>query len=369
MMHSTPSRASARPAPVMTSTPLERAISTTSWPGGLEQLDDVAADPPGGSRDCDLAHLCSPSSHPLALPRQCIDGCRRENVTNDRERIPCRAVRGHAAAPAGRRLPHARLAQRGGRRRPRGVAAPQPLGRERDRQPGRVADHRGRARVARHAALAPVAPRGIARRRARARADREPRGRPRSRARGAAGRLGRPRAARRAREAQPGRAARLRAARHVRRAVRRDRPDGRPLTGRRPPARQPRPAAGARRGPRSRRRPRRAAPRGRRLLRRRPRRRLRRARRGARPGCRRALRRRPQRPDARGPRRGGRRRAGDELRPPRPVRPPGARERRGRRRRRAPRPAVRGHGLHGRRRAGSSRSTRWPIRSAWRGSI
>ena len=48
----------------------------------------------------------------------------------------------------------------------------------------------------------------------------------------------------------------------------------------------------------------------------------------------------------------GRRRAGDELRAPRAVRPPGARERRGRRRRGAARPAVRGHGLHGRRRQG-----------------
>ena len=51
--------------------------------------------------------------------------------------------------------------------------------------------------------------------------------------RGAARRLGRPRAARRARDAGPRRAPGVRAARHVRGAVRRDRADGRPLAGRR----------------------------------------------------------------------------------------------------------------------------------------
>ena len=90
----------------------------------------------------------------------------------------------------------------------------------------------------------------------------------------------------------PGRAARVRAARHVRRAVRRDRADGRAVPGRGPAARQPGPPPGAGRGARARPRPRPPARGGRRLLRRRPRRRLRRAGRRARPRRRAARRRR-----------------------------------------------------------------------------
>ena len=103
-------------------------------------------------------------------------------------------------------------------------------------------------------------------------------GRRRPRARGAAGRLGRPRAARRAGDADPGRAARVRPARHVRRAVRRDRADRGPLARGGAPARQPGAPPRPGRRARPRRRPRHAA-RGRRgLPRRRARRRLRRAR-------------------------------------------------------------------------------------------
>ena len=67
--------------------------------------------------------------------------------------------------------------------------------------------------------------------------------RDRSRARGAAGRLGRPRPAGRARHAHAGRAARVRAARHLRRPVRGDRPiSSAPRAA--TPAGQPGPAAG-----------------------------------------------------------------------------------------------------------------------------
>ena len=126
----------------------------------------------------------------------------------------------------------------------------------RRREPGRVAHHRGRARLARHAALAEGAARAASRH-ARATADREPRGRRRPRAGGTARRLGQSRPARGARDARSSRAARVRAARHVRRALRGDRTDRRPLPDRRAAAREPRPAArsrrrtGARRGPRA----------------------------------------------------------------------------------------------------------------------
>ena len=90
----------------------------------------------------------------------------------------------------------------------------------------------------------------------------------RSRVRRPVGRLGRDGADRGARHAEPGRAARLRVARHVRHPVRRDRPSGGTLAGRGSPAGQPRSSSSARcRGPR--RRPRQATGSGRRLLRRR----------------------------------------------------------------------------------------------------
>ena len=146
----------------------------------------------------------------------------------------------HRTPAAGGGLPDARLAERGRRRRPGGLAAAQPLGRRRRSRTSarwlttvvaRVSLNMLRSRN--------VAARGAARR-PHARPDRRPRRRDRPRARGAAGRLGRPRAARRARDAEPRRAARVRAARHVRRALRRDRADRRPLARGGAPARQPR---------------------------------------------------------------------------------------------------------------------------------
>ena len=150
--------------------------------------------------------------------------------------------------PAGGRLPDARLAERGRRRRAGGLAAAEPADADEIENLGgwlttvvaRVSLNMLRSRRSR--------PRGAARRAA-ARADRRPRRRDRSRARGAARRLGRPGAARRARDAVAARAARVRAARHVRRAVRRDRADRRSLAGRGASARQPRPPPRAGRAP------------------------------------------------------------------------------------------------------------------------
>ena len=115
----------------------------------------------------------------------------------------------------------------------------------------------------------------------------------------------------------PGRAAGLRAPRHVRRALRRHRRDGRPHPGRRPPAGQPGPAPGAARRGRARRRPRPPARGGRRLLRRRPPWRLRRPRRRPRPRRRAALRRRrPPRGDGADPGSRRRGRPGAHVLPP-----------------------------------------------------
>ena len=72
----------------------------------------------------------------------------------------------------------------------------------------------------------------------------DPAGRHRSRTRGSDRRQRRRGPDGRARHAVAGRAPRVRAARHVRRSVRRDRSDRQPQRGRRAPARQPRPPAG-----------------------------------------------------------------------------------------------------------------------------
>ena len=74
------------------------------------------------------------------------------------------ALRGTPNPRAGGRLPHARLAQRGGRRRPGGLAAAEPNRCGRDRESRRLADDGGRPRVAEHAPLTPLAPRGVTRR-------------------------------------------------------------------------------------------------------------------------------------------------------------------------------------------------------------
>ena len=141
----------------------------------------------------------------------------------DEDKLPGRAVRGAPAAPAGRGLPDARLAQRGRRRGAGGVAAAQPLRRRRHRQPRRLADDgrppgcastcSGPAQPAREEPLDSHVPDPIVT------ADDGHR----PRAGGAAGRLGRARPAGRARHAGAGRAAGVRAARHVRGALRRDR--------------------------------------------------------------------------------------------------------------------------------------------------
>src|SRR5919198_1121525 len=110
------------------------------------------------------------------------------------------AIRGAATASPRRRLPNARFAQRGRRRRPGRLSATQPRRHQRRREPPRLADDGCRARRAEHAPLAQDAARAAARR-ARSRPDRRSRRRHRPRARGAARRLGRPGAADRARDA------------------------------------------------------------------------------------------------------------------------------------------------------------------------
>ena len=133
------------------------------------------------------------------------------------------ALRGATAAAARRGLPDARLARRG-RRRPAGrLAARQPRGRERGREPRRLADDDRRPRLPEHAAVPRPATRGAASAPAcRIRSSARDRG-ARARGAGAAGGLGRPRAPRRARHADPGGAPGVRAPRHVRAPVRRDR--------------------------------------------------------------------------------------------------------------------------------------------------
>ena len=124
-------------------------------------------------------------------------------------------------------------------------------GRERRPESRRMADDGGGAGVPRHAALAQRARREEPMDEPGRRSGRGPSGRERSRARGGPGRVGRTGAPGRAGDAGARRAARVRAARHVRGAVRRDR------VNRRAHARQPRgssPAAlagGCRARPRS----------------------------------------------------------------------------------------------------------------------
>ena len=133
---------------------------------------------------------------------------------------------------------------RGRRRRPGHLAAPQPGRGERGREPRRVADHDRRPRLPEHAAVAQHATRGVPRR-APARPGHQPaEGRLQPGGGSVAGRLGRARPARRARHPDPGGAARVRAPRHVRAALRGDRSHGRSLPGGSETARQPGPAPG-----------------------------------------------------------------------------------------------------------------------------
>ena len=118
----------------------------------------------------------------------------------------------------GRGLPDARLAQRSGRRSAGILAAAQPLRPERSPESGRNADDSRRPDLPGYAACTQVTARG-APGCARAGSDRE-HGRGRPCTRSAARRLGRSCAARGTPNAGSGRADRVRAARHVRRALR-----------------------------------------------------------------------------------------------------------------------------------------------------
>ena len=82
-------------------------------------------------------------SQRAATARHGYDGCRRGGVTvSDLDQLAGR-FEADRAAPAGGRLPDARLAGRGRRRRAGGLAAAQPRRHRRGRQPHRLADDRG----------------------------------------------------------------------------------------------------------------------------------------------------------------------------------------------------------------------------------
>src|SRR6266545_4862676 len=172
-----------------------------------------------------------------------------EEGNDGRARLAGGAVPGPPLPPAGGGLPDARLAHRGRRRRPGSLAAtqPQPHRHQRGPQPRRLADHARRAGVPGHAARAHLTARGTPGR-APARPDHQPPGPDRPRATGAAGRGGRAGAAGGPGHTGAGRAAGVRAARHVRRALRPDRPDRGALPGRGQDAGQPGPPPGAGRG-------------------------------------------------------------------------------------------------------------------------
>ena len=234
----------------------------------------------------------------------------------DQRDVLARAVRGAPQPSAGRGVPDARVAERGRRRRPGGLAAAQPLGRGRDREPRRLADHRRRAGL----------PEQLQSRRTRREDPLDAVRVPEpviSRADGVdpeqeallADSVGL--ALLVVLEALPP-AERLAFVLHDMFAVPFDEiaADRRPLADRGAPARQPRAAPRAGRGARARSGPRAPAGGRRRVLRRGPRGRLRRARRRARPRRRPALRRRgvPSRRLGRRPRRGGRGGPGDDVR-------------------------------------------------------
>ena len=154
----------------------------------------------------------------------------------DEKKFLAEQVRGQPCPSARGGLPNAGFDQRGRRCRAGDLAAAEPLRYVRGRESRRLADHGGRPRLPRHAALAQIAARGAdgpacagaCRRRC-------------ARARRRDGRFRRRRAAGGAGNAGAGRTARLRAARHVRGAVRGDRADRGPHAGRGTAARQPRP--------------------------------------------------------------------------------------------------------------------------------
>src|SRR5262245_59693244 len=82
---------------------------------------------------------------------------------NGRTRMAGGTVRGEPAPPAGGGRPDARLAERGRRCGPGGLAPAQPHRRRRRGEPRRLADDRRRTGLPRYAALPPGAARGAAR--------------------------------------------------------------------------------------------------------------------------------------------------------------------------------------------------------------
>ena len=165
----------------------------------------------------------------------------------DETRLLAAQFEAHRRAAAGGRLPHARLAERGRRRRPGGLAAAQPRRRRARVEnlggwlttvvapdlPGHAASRAGRGARSRWTPHVPdptVQP-------ATGRRDPEQRG--------AAGRLGRARRCSSFSSTLAPPTAGVRAARHVRGPVRRDRAHRRALADRGPAARQPRPPPGA----------------------------------------------------------------------------------------------------------------------------
>src|SRR6266536_3657211 len=187
-------------------------------------------------------------THRLGSLRHCYDGTRPKDVSMDEMDWLAERFESHRTHLRGGGVPDAWLAERGRRRRAGVVAAAQPFRHQWREEPRQLADDRGRAGVPGHAALTQVAAGGAAGRTC-ARPDREPRERDRPRARGTAGRIGRSRAA--GGPGHPGarRAAGVRAARHVRSALRRDRPYRGAFPERGQAARQPRPPPRARSGP------------------------------------------------------------------------------------------------------------------------
>src|SRR5215208_4092336 len=191
-------------------------ISLRSWSSGVFALN-WRGERPRVSILISFSHR-DLLSHRQGFFRHYYDGTRQKDVTDGRERISGKAIRGAQKPPEGGGLPDARLPFRGGRCRPGSLAASQPLRDERRREPGRMADHGRRTSVPGHAALAHLAACGApgrAPRDARARAASESRGWDRPRARSTSGRLGRAGATRGTPNALSRRATRVRTARYV----------------------------------------------------------------------------------------------------------------------------------------------------------
>src|SRR5918993_1267215 len=101
--------------------------------------------------------VISSSHRPGFVRHYYNDGTRPKDVTDGRTGLAGTAIRGAQKPPEGGGLPDARLAFRGGRCRPGSLAASQPLRDERRREPGRMADQSRRTSVPGHATLAHLA--------------------------------------------------------------------------------------------------------------------------------------------------------------------------------------------------------------------